>query len=146
MGVNYLVENLEKGTYELEFQAKEYGYGKLIKEYDLLSTTLEQQDNDLKLGIDYNDYLDENFIRVLIIDSYHGSEDLDLLKDRNTGMALSVLNEDKEIELSKAIAIGAYSIGGKDNTTSSLNIDENYKVSDHNKSDLIIFLKLNKLS
>ncbi|MBC5995377.1 hypothetical protein EAI30_07110 [Romboutsia ilealis] len=35
MGMNYKINNLEKGIYEVKITAKEYEYGKLKKEYDL---------------------------------------------------------------------------------------------------------------
>ncbi|HBI92216.1 MAG TPA: hypothetical protein DDY58_07150 [Terrisporobacter glycolicus] len=146
MGINYSVKNLDKGKYEIEYKAEEYEYGRLVKEYDLLKTMVENKDNNLKLGINYDQLLEEDFINILIEDNTYESKSLDLLKSREEGIAMTTLNENKELELNKPIVIAAYSIGGKGNTTSGLNIDRSVKVSNHNKNDLIIFLKIKKLS
>lgn len=137
MGINYSVENLEKGKYEIEYKAEEYGM--LVKEYDLLKTIVENKDNNLKLGINYDQSLEENFINILIEDNTYESKILDLLKSSEEGIAMTTLNEKKELELNKPIVIVAYSIGGKGNITSGVNIDKSEKVSNHNKNDLIIF-------
>lgn len=149
MGKKYFVNNLEKGNYEVEFTSKEYEYGILKKEHTLYKSTIEHngKNNTLKIGIIDGNEMDSPYLKAIIDDAEYNSYYLDFLKDSyNTGMSMSILNEDKYFDLDNEVAIAAYSIGGENNSTISLNIDEEFEISKHNLKDLIVYVKLHKIS
>ncbi|GIM32206.1 hypothetical protein [Paraclostridium bifermentans] len=65
MGLDYDIENLKKGKYEIDFYAKEYKKGEFVKDHRLYNLTLDienkkvpvsvyQEDKNIKLFIEPN--------------------------------------------------------------------------------------------
>lgn len=147
MGKTYYVNNLEKGIYEVEFTAKEYEYGTLKKEHTLYQSTVEHngKNNTLKVGVVDGNEKDSFYISAIINDMEAIDYELDFLKEAyNTGVALSILDENKSFDLDKEVAIAVYSIGGEKRTTNSVNIDEEFEIGDNNLKDLVVYIKLHK--
>ena len=147
MGKKYFVNNLEAGNYKVEFTAKEYEYGILKKEHTLYKSTIEHNENNtLKIGVTDKEKSDSN-LNVIINDSEYGGYTLNCLKDGyNTGIAMSILNEDKYFNLDNEVALAVYSVGGENRTTNGLNIDEEFEISDNNLTDLIVYMRLHKIN
>lgn len=139
MGVDYNINNLKKGNYDIDIYAKEYKNGKLFKEHNLSNIFLDFQDKILKISI----YQEDKDIKIAVNDSDYNHIELDFFKHADTGIALSILDIEKELEENVDIPIAVYSIGGKGNTTESVDIDENYELGS-NEGDLVIYLKMKK--
>ena len=147
MGKKYYINNLESGNYEIEFTAKEYDYGVLKEEHVLYKSTIEHKgkDNTLKIGVTEGDIVDHN-LRVIINDAGYGNNNLEFLKDDyNAGIAMSILDKDKYFDLDNEVPIAVYSIGGENNTTECINIDEEFEISNHNLKDLVVYVKLHNI-
>lgn len=148
MGKKYFVNNLEKGNYEIEFTAKEYDYGVLKKEHLLYKTTIKHNGNNstLKVGITDGQLLGSS-IKAIINNIESEGYTLDFLKlGHDTGIILSILDEDKYFNLDNEVAIAVYSIGGEDRNTKDLNINEEFEIGDNNLKDLVVYVKLHKTS
>lgn len=147
MGKKYFVNNLEKGNYEVEFTAKEYEYGTLKKEHTLYQSTVEHngKNNTLKIGIIDGNGIDSSYLSAIINDIESVGYGLDFLKEAyNTGIAISILNENKSFDLDKEVAIAVYSIGGENRTPKDLNIDKEFEIGNDNLKDLVVYIKLHK--
>ena len=145
MGKKYFVNNLEKGNYEVEFTAKEYEYGILKKEHKLSKSVIEHNGkNDiLKVGVIDGNEADSSYLKTIINDTESKGYDLDFLEEGyNTGIAISILNQDKYFSLDNEVAIALYSIGGEDRDTECLNIDEEFEIGSNNLKDLVVYVKL----
>ena len=148
MGMNYKINNLEKGIYEVKITAKEYEYGKLKKEYDLSEETVNYKAKAvaLKVGINYGDGSNNStFIQTLIKDTYSDEMEIGFFDNVDNGITLSIIEKDKKFELDKELAIAAYSKGSEEYAIEEIDIYDDYKVSENNGSDLIIFLELHKV-
>ena len=148
MGKKYFVNDLEKGTYEIEFTAKEYEYGTLKKEHTLYKSTIEHngKNSSLKIGVIDGNERDSSYLKAIINDGEYGYN-LDFLKEAyNTGISISILNENKYFDLDNEVAIAAYNVGGENRSTNSLNIDEEFEISNNNFKDLVVYIKLHKTS
>lgn len=147
MGKKYNINNLEDGTYEIEFTAKEYENGSLKEELMLQKSTIKQNgiNNPLTVGIIDGNAPDYN-LNLAVNDSEYECDTLDFLKDNyNTGIAISILEKDKYIELDNKVAIAIYSIGKENSTTETLNIDKEFKIGKSNLKDLVIYVKIHKV-
>ena len=148
MGKKYYINNLEDGNYEIEFTAKEYDYGDLKEEHVLYKSTIDHDGNNstLKIGVIDGEKTDYN-LNVIINDSEYGCNNLEFLKDGyDTGIAISILEEDKYFNLDNEVAIAIYSIGGENNNTESLNIDKEFEIANNNLKDLVVYVKLHKIN
>ena len=148
MGKKYFINNLEAGTYEIEFTAKEYEYGVLKKDHELYKSTIEHNGNNntLKIGV-VDDDQSEDSLKTIINDTEYGGYILDCLKDGyDTGIAVSILDKDKYFDLDKEVAIAVYSIGGENRITQGINIDEEFELSNNNSKDLVVYVKLHKIN
>ena len=146
MGKKYFINNLEDGNYEIEFTAKEYEYGVLKQEHILYKSTIDQSGSNstLKIGVVYGEESDSN-LKFIINDSEYGTYNLDCLKNAyDTGIAMSILDEDKYFNLDSEVAIALYSIGGENRTTEALNIDGEFEIGNKNLNDLVVYMKLHK--
>ncbi|MGL5695199.1 MAG: hypothetical protein ACRCXA_14055 [Peptostreptococcaceae bacterium] len=146
MGKKYFINNLEDGNYEIEFTAKEYEYGVLKEEHLLYKSTIEYngKNSTLKVGVVDGGISDSSF-KIIINDAEYGIETLETLQNGyNTGVSLSILNEDKYFNLDNYVAIAAYGIGGENRSTVGLNIDEEFEVGNNNLKDLVVYMKLHK--
>lgn len=148
MGKKYYINNLEDGNYEIEFTAKEYEYGVLKEEHVLYKSTIDHngKNSTLKIGVIDGDKPNYN-LNVIINDSEHEVDTLGFLKDGyDTGIAISILEEDKYFNLDNEVPIALYSIGGENNDTESLNIDKEFEIGKNNLKDLVVYVKLNKIN
>ncbi len=146
MGKKYFVNNLKSGNYDIEFTAKEYEYGVLKEEHILYKSTIENNGSNstLKIGVVDEEESDSS-LKVIINDSEYGGYTLDYLKNGyDTGMAMSILDEDKYFNLDNEVAIAVYSIGGENRDTEGLNIDEEFEIGNNNLKDLVVYMKLHK--
>lgn len=111
MGIDYKIDNLTKGNYDIMLYEKEYNKGIFKQEHALFDTAL------------------------------------DSFKYAESGVALSILDEIKSIELDKEIPVYVYSIGKLGETTESVSINEDkYDIKpDKNETDLVVFIKMTKL-
>lgn len=149
MGKKYFVNNLEKGNYEVEFTAKEYEYGILKKEHTLYESVIEHngKNNILKIGVIDGNGIDSSYLKTIINDTESTGYNLDFLKEGyNTGIAISILNQNKSFDLDNEVAIALYSIGGENRSTESLNIDEKFEIGNNNLKDLVVYMKLHKIN
>ena len=148
MGINYKINNLEKGTYEVKITAKEYKHGKFVKEHNLSEETVEHKAKavPLKVGVNYGDESSySTFIQTLIKDSYSEEMEIGFFDNIDYGIAFSIIEKDKNFELDKELVIAVYSKGSEDHDIEEIDIYGDYKVSENNEGDLIVFLKLNKV-
>ena len=142
MGVNYKISNLMKDEYSVEIYAKEYKLGELKEEYNLFEDKIKIEDKEiLSAGV-----YDENDNLFSGINGGFISKRLEFFnKSNDIGMAMSILDNEKELKLNKEIPICAYSIGNKDKGTMSINLSDDLYLGE-NESDLIIYLKINKVN
>lgn len=140
-GVNYKISSLMKGKYNIEICAKEYKLGELKKEYSLFKDKIKINDSEsLSICV----YKDEESLFSGINGDYI-SNNLELfnkLKDRD--MAMSILDDEKELELNKEIPICAYSIGKENEGVTSISLSEDSELK-INESNLLIYLKVSKV-
>lgn len=146
MGKKYFINNLEDDNYEIEFTAKEYEYGVLKEEHILHKSTIEHSGSNstLKIGV-VDGEKSNSTLKVIINDSEYETYTLDYLKNGyDTGIAMSILNEDKYFNLDSQVAIAVYSIGGENKIIEGLNIDGEFEIGNNNLNDLVIYMKLRK--
>ncbi len=146
MGENYFINNLENGNYEIEFTVKEYEYGVLKEDHILYKSTINHSGNNstLKIGV-VDEEESESSLKIIINDSEYETYTLDCLKNGyDIGVAMSILDEDKYFNLDSKVAIAVYSIGGKNGSTESLNINEEFEIGNNNLNDLVVYMKLHK--
>lgn len=141
MGVDYKINNLYENEYDVQVYAKEYNYGKLKDTYDLVQTQIKSKDIENSLSTSV--YENEGNIEVntnnmggsLPLDSFYNSP--------KNGMCFSSIDEDKEIQLNKELAIGVFGIGEEGGITSGVYLDEDFELG-ANERDLVVYLKINK--
>lgn len=146
VGVDYHIESLEKAKYDIQIYAKEYNYGKLKENHDLLQiqSMIKNKTRDLSIGLHESDgNLQVNITQVGVEDSSLGFL-LDFFSKSENGLALSILDNKKEVQLDKELPIAVYSTNKKGVTTESINLDKDFKIG-KNENDLVIYLKMNKL-
>lgn len=147
MGKKYYINNLEDGNYEIEFTAKEYEYGVLKEEHILYKSTIEHNGNNSTLKIGVVDEESDSSLKVIINDSEFGSYTLNSVKNGyDTGIAMSILDEDKYFNLDSEVVIAVYSIGGENRNTEGLNIDGEFEIGNNNLNDLVVYMKLHKVN
>lgn len=147
MGKKYFINNLEGGNYEVEFTAKEYEYGILKGEHTLYKSPIEHngKNNILKVGVIDGNEMDSSYLKAIINDTESIGYNLDFFKEGyNTGIVMSILNQNKFFDLEDEVAIVVYSISGENNRTEGLNIDEEFEIDNKNLKDLIVYMKLHK--
>lgn len=139
MGVDYQISNLMQGKYNVALYAKEYKHGELEKEHTLFEYEVEvNEEGTLPIGV----YEEEEELFSGINGTYQ-SNSLEFFKDSyDTGMAMSILDEETELKFNGEMPIVSYSIGDK--ITNSINLSEDLQLGT-NKKDLIIYLKVNKI-
>ena len=148
MGKKYYINNLEDGNYEIEFTAKEYEYGTLKEEHLLYKSTIEHNGNNntLKIGVVAGNE-SEYSLKAIVNDAEYGGDTLEFLKDGyNTGIAISILEEDKYFKLDNAVAIAVYSIEGENGITEGISIDEEFDIGNNNLKDLVVYITLHKIN
>lgn len=140
MGVNYKISNLKKDEYNVEIYAKEYNLGKLKKEYSLFEDKVKVEDKEiLSVGV----YEEDNDLFSGINGDFISNGNIEFFnKSNDKGMAMSILDMEKKIELNKEIPICAYSVGKNDGYTTSI---YDFELG-ANENDLLIYLKINKVS
>lgn len=144
---NYLITDLEAGEYKIEFKFKEYEYGTLKEESTIFTSIIERDDSNEELKISIVDEESYSTFKIEINESEYRGCSVKLLEDSfyDTGVAMSVLEEDKQLKLDEEVAIAAYSIGGKNNTTEGLNLDGELELR-NNLTDLVVYIELNKIN
>ena len=141
MGVKYSLDSLKKDEYDIQIYVEEYHNGKLNKKDLLMESQVSINNQNKNIPIDIY-YKYENF--SIIVGGSAIELPLDFFNNLENGMALSILDEKKDIELNKELKVAAYSIGNKEHSTHSINLDEDYKGSKNDK-DLIIYIKVNSI-
>lgn len=141
MGVDYQISNLMQGKYNVALYAKEYKHGELEKEHTLFEYEVEvNEEGTLPIGVYEEEEEEELFSGI---NGTYQSNSLEFFKDSyDTGMAMSILDEETELKFNGEMPIVSYSIGDK--ITNSINLSEDLQLGT-NKKDLIIYLKVNKI-
>ena len=137
-GLDYDIENIKKGKYEVNFYAKEYEKGKFVKEYRLYNLTLDIDSKNKKIPISI--YQEDKNIKLFIESNYQDIT-LDFFEDSDMGIALSGIEAEKLLKLNTDIPIAIYSIAGEDKLVSSVDMDVDYELGS-NEKDLVIFMKV----
>lgn len=148
-GKKYFVNNLEKGTYEIEFIASEFEYGTLKEEHILYKTTVNRKSKNttFKVGVMDGNEINSHYLKAIIDDTESLGYNFDLLKEGfNSGISLSILNKNKSFNLDDKVAIAVYSIGRENSPPKTLNIDETFEIDDTNLTDLVVYIKIHKTS
>ena len=141
MGVKYSLDGLKNDKYDLQIYAEEYHNGTLYKKDLLIESSVTIRDQNKSIPIDIY-YKDENLI-IRLGESYIELP-LDFFNNLENGMALSILDEKKYMELNKELKVAAYSIANKEHSTHSINLEDDYQASS-NEKDLIIYVKVNSI-
>ncbi len=141
MSVKYSLDGFKKDEYDIHIYSEEYHNGKLNKKDLMMESTVSINNQNKNIPIDIY-YKDENL--SIIVGSSGIELPLDFFNNLENGMAMSILDEKREIQLNKELKVAAYSIGNKDHSTHSINLDENYQAS-RNEKDLIIYIKVNSI-
>ena len=138
MGLDYQIENIKKGKYEVEFYAKEYKKGKFVKQHRLYNLTLDIDSKNKKVPVSvYQEY--ENI--ELFIEPKYQNITLDFFEDSGTGIALSGIESEKMLKFNEDTPIAIYSIAGKNGIVSSVDMEGDYELGS-NEKDLVIFMKI----
>lgn len=138
MGVDYVIENIKKDKYEVNFYAKEYKKGKFIKEHRLYNLTLDIDSKNIKLPVSV--YQEDENIKLFIEPNYQDIT-LDFFEDAGRGIVLSGIEVGKPLKLNEEIPIALYSIAGENKSVSNVDIEGDYKLGS-NEKDLVIFMKI----
>lgn len=141
MSVKYSLDVFKKDEYDIHIYSEEYHNGKLNKKDLMMESTVSINNQNKNIPIDIY-YKDENL--SIIVGSSGIELPLDFFNNLENGMAMSILDEKREIQLNKELKVAAYSIGNKDHSTHSINLDEDYQAS-RNEKDLIIYIKVNSI-
>lgn len=138
MGVDYRIENMKKGKYEVEFYAKEYKKGEFVKEHRLYNLTLDIDSKNKKVPVSV--YEEDDNIKLFIEGKYQNIT-LDFFEEWGRGLATSGIESEKVLELNNDTPIAAYSIADESGSVSSVNLDGDYELGS-NEQDLVIFIKI----
>lgn len=141
MGVKYSLDSLKKDEYDIQIYVEEYHNGKLNKKDLMMESTVSINNQNKSIPIDIHNK--DKQLSVIVGGSLIELP-LDFFNNLENGMALSILDEKREIQLNKELKVAAYSIGNKEHSTHSINLDEDYKGSKNDK-DLIIYIKVNSI-
>lgn len=136
MGLDYDIENIKKGKYEIDFYAKEYKKSEFIKEHRLYNLTLDIENKKVSVSV----YQEDKNIKLFIEPNYQDIT-LDFFEDSGRGIVLSGIEVEKLLEFNKDIPIAIYSISGKDKSISSVDMEGDYELGS-NEKDLVIFMKI----
>ncbi|WP_455539179.1 hypothetical protein [Terrisporobacter sp.] len=140
MGGNYKISNLMEGQYNLQIYAKEYEFGKLKNEHNLFKVKIGDK-KDLYAGV-YFSNLQENQLFAGINGGLLGSNLKFFKKADKVGIAMSTLDDKRNLQLNKEIAICAYSIGNNmGDVVSSVDLSDDIRLGE-NKGELIVYLKI----
>ncbi|GAA0703601.1 hypothetical protein GCM10008904_10680 [Paraclostridium ghonii] len=138
MGLDYDIENIKKGKYEVNFYAQEYKKGEFVKEHRLYNLTLNIDSKNKKVPVSI--YQESKNIN-LFIDENSQDITLDFFEDSGMGIALSGIEVEKKLKLNKDVPVAIYSIEGDDNSVSIVDIEGDYELGS-NEKDLVIFMKI----
>lgn len=138
MGVDYQIENMKKGKYEVKFYAKEYKKGEFVKEHRLYNLTLDIDSKNKKIPLSVHE---EDKDIKLFIDSKYQNITLDFFEEWGRGLALSGIESEKVLKLNEDTPVAVYSIAGEDGIVSGVNLEEDYELGSNNQ-DLVIFMKI----
>lgn len=141
MGVKYNLDGLKNGEYDIQIYSGEYYNGKLNKKDLMMESTVSINNQNKSIPIDIHNK--DKQLSVIVGGSLIELP-LDFFNNLENGMAMSILDEKREIQLNKELKVAAYSIGNKDHSTHSINLDEDYQAS-RNEKDLIIYIKVNSI-
>lgn len=140
MGLDYDIENLKKGKYEIDFYAKEYKKGEFVKDHKLYNLTLDIENKKVPVSV----YQEDKNIKLFIEPNYQDIT-LDFFEDSDMGIALSGIEVEKILKFNKDTPIAIYSIAGEDKSVSSVDMEGDYKLGS-NEKDLVIFMKITQIT
>lgn len=140
MGLDYDIENIKEGKYEVDFYAKEYKKGEFIKEHRLYNLTLDIKNKKVQLSV----HQEDKNIKLFIEPNYQDIT-LDFFEDSGMGIALSGIEIEKLFKFNKDVPIAIYSIAGKDKSVSSVDMEGDYELGS-NEKDLVIFMKITQIT
>lgn len=135
----YKISGVDKGEYQVTIGLKEYKKGKLERNEDVITENLNLSDN----GVVYIKFGEEEGSFAAEINGRGATMFSEMFSDQTWGIATSILEEEKSVELNNEIAICGYSMADEKKVITSINIDEEPKLG-LNDREVIAYVKLEK--